>query len=475
MVADSKLINSFREASRALGLHDAERAEMALLAEVYTDRMRMNIVRQRYYDDNVPVKDIGRETPRDVLRNVDTSVDFAAKAVDMVAARSILDGFTVKGDEAKQAAINELLEESGLTASYEEALVSELTHGCGFWTISVGGEGEPKVVINYNDAMTAAATYDHRRGIIRSGMVVNDLLDLPHGEQVATAVTLYLPESVTHVERKDGFWMVTDRRENPLNVPLMVQMAYRPSKRRPFGKSAISKSVMGITDSYKREIIRMEVHSENHASPMKYALDLSTEAYDSMLADGAGAYTSKMMIFEENANGVSPKIGMLQPAGVDDRLKIQESLAKRFASSTHIPLFALGIETAILTSSEALGAALAPLVTEVESLNRTNGRALVRIAKIAMALNDGKESLSELDEVQNSVHVHWRDPSCPNVSQSADAMLKLASAPGAEFLTQTDFFWEKAGATEEERIRLTADRRRAQAITTRDAILAVNS
>lgn len=90
-----------------------------------------------------------------------------------------------------------------------------------------------------------------------------------------------------------------------------------------------------------------------------------------------------------------------------------------------------------------------------------------------MALKDEKSFL-DLTPTQKSVQVHWRDPAVPSVSQRADAMLKLASAPGAEFLTQTDFFWERAGATEEERLRLAADRRRYQAISARDAILGAN-
>lgn len=475
MVKSDRLVGSFLSAAKADGLTDEERDELALLGETYTDRLQGNRLKQAYYDDRVSVKNIGKSIPADVKANVDTSVGWAAAAVNEMAARSILDGFTITGDDEYAEEFNRLMQDSGLDIEYMMAVPSELTHGCGFWTVGAGRDYEPEIVINYHDAMTAAATFDYRTGNIRMGMVVDDMMDLPHGDQIVTAVTLHSKDYVTMLDMVNGKWEVTERRRNDIGVPLMTHMAFRPTKVKPFGRSIISRPVRGITDSMKREILRMEVHSEHHASPQKYFLNLSPEMYDALMAqDTMGAYTSKMLLAERDIDGGNPILGMLQPTGVDDRIKIQDKLAKRMSAETKIPLFMLGVETAILTSSEALAAALSPLVTEVEALNKTNGKALKRVAKIAMAMKDGK-AYNELSDVQNSVHVHWRDPAMPSIAQQADAMLKIASAPGAEFLTQTDFFWERAGATEEERLRLASDRRRYQALTTRDAILGANS
>lgn len=475
MVKSDRMRQSFIAAAKADGLEEHEREQIALLGQTYSDKQHKNKLRQAYYDDKIGVRNFGQNIPADVRQNVDTSVGWAAAAVDSMAARSILDGFTITGDEAYSEEFNAMMQESGIDVEYMMGVPAELTHGCGFWTVSVGGDYEPDIITNFHDALTGAATYDYRTGNIKTGLVVNGLEDLAHGDQLVTAMTIHTKDFVTTLDLVNGKWVVTDRRVNTVGVPLMVHMAYRPTKVKPFGKSRISKPVMGITDSMKREILRMELHSENHASPQKYALNLSPDAFDAIMEQGSmGAYTSKMLVTERDIEGGSPIFGMLQPAGVDDRIKIQDKLAHRMSAESKIPLFMLGVETAILTSSEALAAALSPLVTEVESLNKTNGKALRRVAMIAMSLNSGKSFL-ELTPVQRSVHVHWRDPAVPSISQQADAMLKLASAPGAEFLTQTDFFWERAGATEEERLRIASDRRRIQAINVRDAILGANA
>lgn len=393
-MVNEKLEKSFKSAAKADGLSEDERAEIMRLGQTYADKQSKNRLRQAYYEDKVRVKNIGRSIPLDVKKNVDTSVGWAAAAVDEMAARSILDGFTITGDEEYSEAFNVMMQDSGLDVEYMMAAPSELTHGCGFWTVSKGGDYEPDIVINFHDAMTASATYDYRTGNIRTGMVVNDMLDLPHGDQIVTALTLHSKDSVTMLDLVNGKWVVTDRRNNEVGVPLMVHMAYRPTKVQPFGKSRISRPVMGITDSMKREILRMEVHSEHHASPQKYALNLSPEMYDALIEQGTmGAYTSKMLLMEKDMDGGNASLGMLQPAGVDDRLKIQDKLAKRMSSESKIPLFMLGVETAILTSSEALAAALAPLVTEVESLNKTNGKALKRVAKSQWRLKTKNRSL----------------------------------------------------------------------------------
>lgn len=81
------------------------------------------------------------------------AVGWSAKAVDLLAQRSSIDGFTFNG-EANDF-IDNTMRINNLKTAYKMALPSELVYGVGFWTVTDGDDDIP--VIRYFNATRAAA------------------------------------------------------------------------------------------------------------------------------------------------------------------------------------------------------------------------------------------------------------------------------------------------------------------------------
>ena len=111
------------------------------------------------------------------------------------------------------------------------------------------------------------------------------------------------------------------------------------------------------------------------------------------------------------------------------------------------------------SSAEALRASMDNLIIEIESLNKTNGKALVNVARMALAIAGGK-FIGELTDEERTITVHWEDPANPSIAAMSDAMVKQAAvAPG---LVDSDVFWERLGYQEDERRRIKADMRQGR-------------
>ena len=140
---------------------------------------------------------------------------------------------------------------------------SMLIHSCAFATVGMTEDGAR---IDLHSAENAAARWDEAKGRIAYGMVIHHF---DHG--IPVDVDLYTEDAVVHVwaEGVTWHWEI-----EPISMgrPAMEAFAYRPTYRRPFGQSRISRAVMSLTDSAVREALRTEVSAEFFTSPQKYLL-----------------------------------------------------------------------------------------------------------------------------------------------------------------------------------------------------------
>lgn len=131
----------------------------------------------------------------------------------------------------------------------------------------------------------------------------------------------------------------------------------------------------------------------------------------------------------------------------------------RMAAETSVPVAAFGLSSNGYTSSDALRASSDDLILEAENLNRNNGKALVEIARLALAVS-GNATIASLPEYASMLEVHWVDPSMPSAASVADATSKLAGVV-PEF-AGTEVFWELNGFNEDQRRRVKADMAQAK-------------
>lgn len=444
----------FTGLEKAAGLTYEESQLVQQLVDVFKDRLENNNIRMKYYEDKNQLKNIGLTIPQEIANRVDTHVGWAGRCVDYLAARSQFDSFT-GGDDM----LGELLQDNNFSVEYSKAVPSQLVSGVGFWTISRGAEGEPKAIINFKSATSAAALWDWRRKTIKAGFVVEDYR-IKNGKVAngyePSLVVLHTDKAVLEIKRGEGDRWTAERKPHVLGRPMMVSMAYKPQDTKPFGKSRISKTVMGITDEMQRQIMRMSIHSEVFSSGQKAILGVSDEQYDALAANKYRAAMSELFMVTRDENGEIPTLTQFQQQSMEPHIKAMEMLMQRMAAETAVPVAEYGLSVRGYQSTDALKASESSIVLEAENLNKTNGQAIVEVAKIAYAVATN-ETMDRLPDNIKKLSVHWIDPSMPSAASVADATVKLAGAV-PEF-GGTEVFWEMNGFDEDQRRRVKTDMR----------------
>ena len=448
------------------GLSDYEAAEFNALVQVWQATTPNNSERMLYYLGKNPLKDLGVSIPPK-LRQTRTVVGWPAKAVDMLAARSMFDGFVTTDPTDDPLGLRDILAENQFDLLYEQAVRSQLIHCAAFWTVGRGdrSRGEPEVLISMNSAQYAAGLWDHRKRQIRSGMAVTDLSIIDPSQP--TAITMYLSDVVLLLERsKDtGQWTVVERMHNPLGRPLMEPMPYLPDFERPFGRSRISDEVMSITDSAQREALRGEVLMEIYTAPQRAIIGADEESFD---WDKWNTYMSSFIRMSRDDEGNVPQLVQQPQVSPSGAISYMQHLATRFAGATGVPVSSLGVVQENPASAEAIYAAKDDLVTMAQSLNRTNRIAVANVMRMAYALREGL-TMQELPVEAVNLTARFRNPAMPSVVSQSDAMVKQISA--IPWLADTEVALEELGYDEAQILRLMADKRRLEGRGIVDALM----
>ena len=414
------------------------------LLDIWYDKLARNKLKYRYYDGKNKLKDFGISTPPELL-NVETVVGWAQKAVDALAVRSRFDGYTAGNDEL-QAELDKLSERSHLPVKYRQAVTSTLIYSCSFVTVGVDDWGN--ATLDLHSAETASAVWDQAKGRIAYGMVILDW----DREGVPTEIDLHTDNEVVHFHRGDWAWGWEIERHS-MGRPVLEALVYRPTYRKPFGQSRISRSVMSLTDSAVRCALGGDISFQFAVSPQKYLLGVDREA----LGDKTRweAYIGNMLIVGADEDGNVPKFGQLTQASMQQYADYMRSLAARFSSETNVPLAQLGVNSdANPSSAEAIYAANEPLIIECQDLNQSARDSLKSITLMCIAAERNK-SIESLTDDEKDFTVNFANPAMPSIVSQADAMVKIASV--VPDFAGTDLFFEQIGFTEDMRKKAVSD------------------
>lgn len=444
----------------AAGLRDAERDQLARLLEVWQRKRANNLLRRNFYNMHVQPTNLGISLSDDMISKLRVGCGWPAKAVDLLADRSILDAFVFE-DGNENDTLERLMRDNNVYAKYDMATRSELTHSVVFWTLSRGRVGRSNVRIKLHSAESAAAIWDGYEERIECGMAI--IATAPEtalsNSLVPSVVNLYTTDNTVVLKRDmpSGKWSAEYVR-NPLGRPAMEQMAFLPSIHRPFGRSRISRAVMAITMSKLRADMRGEVAAELISTPQKYLLGADDEAFD---MDRYVAYMGNIFVTSKDEDGDVPSFGQLVQGSMQPQVDYTRMLAAQFAGETSIPISSLGVIHDNPASAEAMRAAERDLVQLAEKMNKTNGEALRNVALMAMALGTGiGTSVDKLGDSEWTVQADFADPSKPDVVSTADAWTKMAGA--APYIGETEEFLEANGVPKTKRMRMLAQKRRIQ-------------
>ena len=422
---------------------------------LWAGKLTRNLLKYRYYNGKNVLKDFGISIPPSLL-SVETVVGWPQKAVDSMAVRCRFDGFKSPDPEV-QAELDELSARSRLNVKFRQAAESALIHSCCFATVNM----EDTARIDFWSAENAAARWDDAAGRIAYGITIDAFEDWQ-----PSAITLYATDVVIKAwDTKSGVW---EWAYQPISMgrPTMVSFAYRPTFRKPFGQSRITRAVMSITDSAVREALRTEISAEFFTSPQKYLLGADRDAFEQTTK--WEAYIGNIFAVGRDENGDLPQYGQLSQGSMQPHTEYMRSLAARFSGETNVPISQLGVIHDQPASAEAIYAANEPLIIECEDFNDGARDSLRMLALMALAAEHGVP-LADLDARYADFTVNFANPAMPSIVSQTDAMVKLAaSVPG---FAGTDTFWEQVGFSEDMRRKVESEIRRNSASFTLAGVL----
>lgn len=442
-------------------LPSEEAERMQRLIDTYKYHRSKNAEKEKYYEGHISLGEVnlGIAMP-DGLKKLEIGCEWGGKCVDVLAARSMFDGF-VGSDGTTADAMNDIMNANRLGTEYMKAVRDELKFGCTFATLSA--DPVAGCNIRFHSPQTAAALWSAEKGRIDCGMaIIDSRYDESDKLWQPSLVNFYDDSSVWTLMRVSSGW-TAERYPNKMGRPLMEPMIWNPTSAKPFGRSRIKEPVRRLIQGYVRTIANATIGLEFATSPQKYLLGISDDQYDAIINQKFKQYVGSILASTTNPEtGVNPVFGQLSQGSIEPHVQMIRLLATQFSAATGLPVTDTGVvNDANPTSSDAIIAQTQTLVTMAEQLNSANGDALHTIALMAQAIA-GNTTLDGLTDDQRNVIAHFKNPAMPSVASTADAAVKIASA--RPDFGSTDVFLEMTGFDQADIRRIKAQEQRARGL-----------
>ena len=442
------------------GLGEKEAIILKELLDVYAWHMQQNEVKNRYYEGHIPLSEVnlGIALPKG-FKDLQIGCNWGAKAVDVLAARSMFDGFVdSNGSEVDQ--LTQIVAGNRLIAEYAKACRDELKFGCTFATLS--SDKEVGCKIRFHSPQSAAALWNGEKGRIGAGFAIIDSIpdESMRGQWTPSVINLYVDDAIW-VLTKEGVGWSAVRHPHRMNRPLVEPLIWNATSNKPFGQSRLKRSVRSKIQSYVRTVANATIGLEFATTPQKYLLGITDAQYDALVDQKFKQYIGSVLMGTTNPEtGEKPSFGQLPQGTITPHIEMMRLLATQFSADTGLPVTDTGVvNDANPSSSDAIEAQTKTLVGLAQDLNVANGDSLRVIALMALAIANNT-TIEALADDQRGVVAHFKNPSMPSVAVTADAAIKIASVR-PEF-AQTDVFMEMIGFDQADIRRIKAQERRAR-------------
>lgn len=447
------------------GLTSDEQATYSRLVDELRRKGRRNRIRSSYMDMKRTARSVSPMLPP-YLRQVGAVMGWPSKAVESLARRTRLTGFAIPGRDLSEFAIDVLIDDNHYLAEAPLTELAGFTHGVAWEVVTKGGPGEPDAMITGKSALDGTGTWNKRTRRLDDFLSVVEWSD--DGQDPVEA-NLYLPgETVMIADRR-----VQDRSPHQLWVPVQP-VPYKPRLDRPFGQSRITRSVMFLTDSGVRAMLRMEGTADFYGAPHLLLLGATLEQFT---GDSSASATWSFLMNQINGlpDADTPdtqlaraSVEQITQASQQPHMDSLDTIAAAFAGETNIPVSSLGVgvKQANPTSAESYLASREDLIAESEDAADSFGAAHVRTMQDAWLLASGETVLPpELRKMRAT----YRDPRQTSRAAAADATTKLVGV--MPWLAESDAILETVGLDPALIERLKADRVKARASANLQALI----
>lgn len=451
------------EAQNVIGLDESTAIKFNKLLNVYNNHAIKNQTKDKYYEGKISLNDVnlGIALPEN-LTKLEIGCAWGAKTVDVLAARSMFDGF-VGLDGTEVETLDRVAIANNLIYEYMKACRDELKYGCTFATLSADRDAGCK--IRFHSPNTAAALWNGEKGRIDCGFAIID--SVPDDTDITwtpSLINIYTDTDIWVLSSNEQVWSA-ERYPHRMGRPLMEALIWNATSNKPFGRSRIKEPVRRLIDGYVRTIANATIGLEFSTSPQKYLLGITDEQFDAVINQKFKQYVGSILASTTNPEtGEKPSFGQLQQGSINPHVEMLRMLATQFSAATGLTVTDTGVvNDANPTSADAVLAQSQTLVAMAEQLNTGNGDALRSIALMALAIVKDT-SLDGLTDEERAIMAHFKNPAMPSVASTADAAIKIASARQA--FANTDTFLEMIGFDKADIRRIKAQERMQMGLET---------
>lgn len=451
-----------------VGLTGAEQNKLNDLVDIFNYHQAKNEIKSRYYEGHVTLGEVnlGIALP-DRFNKLEIGCEWGAKCVDVLASRSMLDGF-VSSDGTINEELAQIIDFNRFIAEYAKACRDELKFGCTFTTLSA--DQKAKCKIRFHSPMTAAASWSGEKGRIDAGLAIIDSVkdESEEGKYVPSLINMHTDEAIIVLKYTGNCWQA-ERYTHKMGRPLMEPLVWNATSKKPFGRSRIKEPVRRLIQGYVRTMANAAIGLEFATSPQKYLLGLTDEQFDAVVGNKFKQYVGSILAATTNPEtGSNPVVGQFPQGNITPHVDMIRMLATQFSAATGLSVTDTGvINDANPTSAEAMIAQTQTLILMAEQLNKSNGDSLKVIAQMALAISKGV-SMDELDQADKDVIAHFKNPAMPSVSSTADAAIKIATS--RDGFANTDVFLEMIGFDQADIRRIKAQEQRSRGLAILDQV-----
>ena len=410
------------------------------LIDTFNAHREKNEEKNRYYEGKISLNEVnlGIALP-DGLMKLEIGCAWGAKTVDVLAGRSMFDGFVGENGET-DTEIDKIVADNHLIDEYIKSCRDELKFGCTFATLSDSKEG---VKIRWHSPLTAAAKWDGEKGRVAYGFAIIDTAPDNDHNWTPTEINYYTDNAIWVLTKENDIWRA-EAFPHKMGRPLMEALIWNATSDKPFGRSRIKEPIRRLIQGYVRTVANASIGLEFSTAPQKYLLGVTDEQFDAVVNNKFRQYVGSILTSTTNPDtGEKPSFGQLQQGTITPHVDMLRMLATQFSAATGLTVTDTGVvNDANPTSSDAILAQSQTLVATAQQLNVNNGIGLRSIALMALAITLNV-SLAELTDDQKAIVAHFKNPAMPSVAVTADAAIKIAGA--RQGFSDTDVFLEMLG------------------------------
>ena len=247
------------------GLDKDAAEKLEKLISAYNYHLSKNELKNEFYEGHISLRSVnlGIALPEG-MKGLEIGCEWGGKCVDVLAARSMFDGYVGKTGETADT-MNGIMEANRLRFEYMKACRDELKFGCTFATLSAGGAAGCK--IRFHSPQTAAGLWSGEKGRIDCGMAIIDTKkDESDKLWKPSLVNLYTDMDIWVLKRIGSEW-IASRFPHKMGRPLMEPMIWNATNNKPFGRSRIKEPIRRLIQGYVRTIANATIGLEFATAP----------------------------------------------------------------------------------------------------------------------------------------------------------------------------------------------------------------